>query len=31
VCEREWEVFLRLEIESKSCLSMEEKGRSEYI
>jgi hypothetical protein len=31
VCEREWEVFLRLEMESKSCSPMEERGGSEYI
>jgi hypothetical protein len=31
VCEREWEVFLRLEMESKSCSAVGERGRSEYI
>lgn len=31
VCEREWEVFLRLEMESKSCSTVGERGRSEYI
>jgi hypothetical protein len=31
VCEREWEVFLRLEMEVQSCSCVEERGRSEYI
>jgi hypothetical protein len=31
VCEREWEVFLRLEMEVQSCSFVEERGRSEYI
>jgi hypothetical protein len=31
VCEIEWEVFLRLEMESKSCFTIGERGRSEYI
>jgi hypothetical protein len=31
MCEREWEVFLRLEMEFKSCSSVGERGRSEYI
>jgi hypothetical protein len=31
VCERELEVFLRLEMESKSCSPVGERGRSEYI
>jgi hypothetical protein len=31
MCEREWEVFLRLEMEFKSCSAMGQRGRSEYI
>jgi hypothetical protein len=31
VCEREWEVFLRLEMEFKIVLFCGERGRSEYI
>jgi hypothetical protein len=31
VCEREWEVFLSLEMEVQSCSCVEERGRSEYI
>jgi hypothetical protein len=31
MCVREWEEFLRLEIEFKSYSSMGERGRSEYI
>jgi hypothetical protein len=31
MCEREWEVFLRLEMVSKSCCAVGERGKSEYI
>jgi hypothetical protein len=31
VCDREWGVFLRLEMEFKACSCVEERGRSEYI
>jgi hypothetical protein len=31
MCEREWEVFLKLEMEFGSCSSVGERGRSEYI
>jgi hypothetical protein len=31
VCEREWEVFLRLGMEFESCSTVGETGRSEYI
>jgi hypothetical protein len=31
VCEREWEVFLRLGMEFESCSYVGERGRSEYI
>jgi hypothetical protein len=31
VCEREWEVFLRLGMVSKLCSSVEERGGTEYI
>jgi hypothetical protein len=31
VCEREWEVFLRLEMEFGACSCVGERGRSEYI
>jgi hypothetical protein len=31
MCVREWEVFLRLEMEFTVCSSVEERGRSKYI
>jgi hypothetical protein len=31
VCVREWEVFLRLEMEFGACSCGGERGRSEYI
>jgi hypothetical protein len=31
MCEREWEVFIKLEMGFGSCTSMGERGRSEYI
>jgi hypothetical protein len=31
VCEREWEVFLRLEMEFDVCSCVGERGRNEYI
>jgi hypothetical protein len=31
VCEREWEMFLRLEMEFGACSTVGERGRSEYI
>jgi hypothetical protein len=31
MCEREWEVFFKLETEFGSCSSCGERGRSEYI
>jgi hypothetical protein len=31
MCEREWGVFLRLEMEFKVCSCVGEIGRSEYI
>jgi hypothetical protein len=31
MCEREWEVFFKLEMEFGSCSSSRERGRSEYI
>jgi hypothetical protein len=31
VCEREWEVFLRLGVKFESCSAAGERGRSEYI
>jgi hypothetical protein len=31
VCEREWGVFLRLEMEFKGCSYVKGRGRSEYI
>jgi hypothetical protein len=31
MCEREWEVFLRLEMEFCACSTVDERGRSEYI
>jgi hypothetical protein len=31
VCEREWEVFLRLEMEFGACSYVGERGRGEYI
>jgi hypothetical protein len=31
MCEREWEVFLRLEMKFCACSLVGERGRSEYI
>jgi hypothetical protein len=31
MCEREWEVFFKLEMGFGSCSAMEERGGSEYI
>jgi hypothetical protein len=31
VCEREWEVFLRLGMKFYACSVVGERGRSEYI
>jgi hypothetical protein len=31
VCKREWEMFLRLEMEFGACSCVGERGRSEYI
>jgi hypothetical protein len=31
MCEREWEVFLKLEMEFGSCSFFGERGRSEHV
>jgi hypothetical protein len=31
MCERKWEVFLKLEMEFKSCSDFGKRGRSKYI